>query len=356
MSTPFPRGLELGRNPFAFGNLSVGSPFFPNPKHLSLGVSEPIKDLLRKASEQPLPDEEDILQKMQVGDIPCGWTEQSVWENVKAEVQNFITKRDTQEEIIKQLESSQDEQTTRIKIIQAQIAALQLEEAKVTKKLQSLKSEIQEERKHWNEDKEWSGENMLSFTQTACKVEQQLIHELEEQLQVGETLPHRAPQGKPTLSTLLNCFQVKSDTIVLVNLMQLDSDEFLVTTRGDFYRNNCRAPHLFDVLYCQEMLNNAPFPFSDHIDYCPVCGCETTTQLLFYLTECKIELDEAFLKENRINGPRALTLDADLDFGNHFEVNKISKSLRKLRTIHKNAFRTQMQETQGMSLSTLAFE
>lgn len=355
-----PPGPPMEEEPLAFSNFIN----FPKPKQLSLGVSEPIKDLLRKASnkskEAPC-DTGSLTQMMQLGDVPCSWSAEPVWEKAQLEVQNFVDSRMRHQDKIAGLQQRQEDHKLKLHRLQDQIQALRKEETQLMAVIEAGKKEIQEETQQMEEDSEWNGENMLAFVQAAARAEAKLVETLEKQLAVAKTLPSSANKDQPTLSTLLNCFRIATDTIVLVNLMQMDSDEFLVCTRNDFFRAGCREPHLFDVLYCQEMLGNAPFPFSEHDDFCTVCACRTPMELVCFLKERGIVLDYDFLKDNNINGPRLLCLDADLDFtasqpkSNDLsfsfgsgrpsqpapvrDVAAISKALRQVRSIHKLAFK-----------------
>jgi len=180
---------------------------------------------------------------------------------------------------------------------------------------------------------------LVEFASRVIPIEQDLVEELEEELRKKN--PQLAAlsdkhSNQPKLSLLLNCMGV--DEAAIAATRELDSATFKLQTKRSWLLSTTCGSELSDMafkdlLYCGEMMHDASFPFSEHVEACEVCAQQTPAQLIELIKGLKdVDLPSDVLTNNKINGRRILFCTSD-DFPD-FSMAQARKAIERLHDIH----------------------
>jgi len=181
--------------------------------------------------------------------------------------------------------------------------------------------------------------DLLEFASRVIPIEQELVGQLEAELrkkncQLAALSDMESTQ--PKLSLLLNCMGMEQAAIAAT--AHLDSKIFKIQTKlSGLLLPSCRskisAMAFKDLLYCGEMLREAPFPFSTHVEACTVCQQQSPAQLIEFIEGLDgVDLPSDILEQDRINGKCILFCNSD-DFPN-LPQKEVMEAINRLRDIH----------------------
>ena len=154
--------------------------------------------------------------------------------------------------------------------------------------------------------------SLLKFASSVVPIEQKLVNELTEELNKAQpqlASLNNLASSQPKLSLALNCFGIEAPGIQATR--SLDLRQFQRMSKRyphfiDTYQSVLERNQIWDLLYTGEMLREYNYPYLDHEDDCVVCANSTPQQLVNFLRERKIRLDEEAIKRENINGKRVL--------------------------------------------------
>ena len=240
------------------------------------------------ASASQATTREEIRRWLQNGQLPCSFSQTSVWAPVLEKLDRFECKQTqkksaVREEQRKKLEAIQSAEDARkqIQTLQKQVTTFQ----KAEKLHKDRERELQIELTRW----EGVDATLLrAFAESAAQIEKELVLELETQLQRDRHALSALRGGKGAkLSLLLNCFGADMETIQALG--KFTSLDLAMLHVEDVKSLVVKLPkdQQIAALYTQERLIHGILPFGDHD--CSLCDCESAEEITAFLKEHGLE-------------------------------------------------------------------
>ena len=244
-------------------------------------------------------------------------------------VRDFINTRTKLHDEMIAIERQQEEIDQHAEELEMQIKKLRAQREALRRQSADLDTDLARHQVAWNEYAQWNGPRVLEFVKRTQKIERRLVKQVEGELRGSKHLsPLAAPDDKPKLSLLLNCFELSPH--VIETTANLSSESLMTADRNDLttqYGDKLSPEEISDLLYCGEMLRHK-FPYAQHQMNCPVCHCHTPQQLLVLLQEHAIALPPDLVRKRHLNGPRTLYMSSIPEFREYKD------ELRALRRLH----------------------
>jgi len=296
-------------------------------------IPQQVHEHMGKGTLLPM-DGSKIRQALRQGTLPAGWSPDFAWPSIQQRAEEHETTRHSQQQQ-QQLEQLKQERNN----LDKRRKQLERELAEIKQQTAQLDGRIQQEQQ--NAPPPMADlSSLLEFAARVIPIEQELVGQLEAELSKKKpnlaALDDNTLPQQPKLSLMLNCMGIYEAGIAATS--SLDLAQFArQTKRSNMFENSISSKvnrnTIIDLLYCGELARESEFPFVGHEDECPVCGNKTPEELVNFVKERGIHLNEEVLRQKEINGRRVLFCTKQ-DFPNQSE-EQVHEAIDALQALHE---------------------